>query len=255
MSGDKDTVKSQFNSSVHAEPVDCVQEPEPFLPEGFRIGVIGDSLATGHPLGASGYFKFLDEALSSKGWTDISFVNYSKMGASSIYAGSVVDNLIGSHALPEVVVIALGGNDIQYEVPADEVKNNLVGVIERLQQEDVIVVLSGMKAPAYLDEEYRQAFDAIFTDLAEEYSLILDPLILEPLIKNPEGQSYREIFASELMADAVHPNSRGASLIAEDLSDEIIQALYTFMEASEGAEINSTEPKNCTLSRGAAPPY
>ena len=50
-------------------------------------------------------------------------------------------------AQTDLCVVALGANDMMQLVPADYVRNNLLSIIDKLQQRNIPVLLSGMRAP------------------------------------------------------------------------------------------------------------
>ncbi|MCB1682166.1 MAG: hypothetical protein H6858_05095 [Rhodospirillales bacterium] len=195
-----------------------------------RIGIIGDSL--GANFAGPGYAAYLDEILTRRGW-NVEIDNRSQAGAASDYGPSAARALVSGADKPDIVVLELGGNDLKVQLSPSFIRQNLANTIEILQEHNVTVVLSGAIAPSWAPSSYKQEFDQIYTGLAREYGVILDPFILDSLVQNPEGRSLREVFNQRYMADEIHPNYLGARLVAEDLADEIEQALRARSRSSE----------------------
>lgn len=203
-----------------------------------KIVVLGDSLSTGF-LNRAGYSQFLDDCLRDRGF-NVSVKDESKLGATSAYGVYKAEQIVSGDGCPDVVVIALGGNDILHSNSPVQVQSNLEQVIKTFQDNCITVVLSGMQAPSWYSEEYKAAFNGIYTNLSEQYGVILDPLINERLIDNPDGASLSEIFNEDLMADEIHPNLKGARQIADDLADEVEQAIRGILETKGAETVNST---------------
>lgn len=197
-----------------------------------KIGVIGDSLAT-----YNGYAQYLDDVMRERGWS-VEIDNQGQSGATSSYGPRAAQAMISDGNIPDIVVLELGGNDLRSRTPPNVIKGNLQETIDILRGAGVTVVLSGMQAPESLNprimreygissaqyEQYRDSFNAIYPDLAEQNGLILDPLIYENVIANPNGSSPREIFDQQYMSDDVHFNDLGARVTAEGLVEELEDA-------------------------------
>ena len=104
-----------------------------------------------------------------------------------------------------VLVIALGANDGLRGLPIAQMQENLSGIIEQAQSKDILVLLTGMEAPPNLGSLYANDFRVVFRDLADEYDVTLLPFLLEGVAGNVELNQ----------ADGIHPNTKGAQMIAE----------------------------------------
>ena len=104
-----------------------------------------------------------------------------------------------------VLVIALGANDGLRGLSIVQMQENLSGIIEEAKSKDILVLLAGMEAPPNLGSLYANDFRVVFRDLADEYDVILLPFLLEGVAGN----------VGLNQADGIHPNTKGAQMIAE----------------------------------------
>ncbi|MGH9220510.1 MAG: arylesterase, partial [Vicinamibacterales bacterium] len=103
------------------------------------------------------------------------------------------------------LVLALGANDGLRGLPTDEMKKNLELVLDRAKSRNIPVVLAGMEAPPNNGPEYTRAFRQVYTDLAKEYDVRFVPFLLLGVAGNP----------SLNQGDGIHPNARGAEIVAD----------------------------------------
>lgn len=108
---------------------------------------------------------------------------------------------------PEIVILELGVNDGLRGLAIDQTEKNLAAMIELLQEEDVQVVLAGMRLPPNYGKEYTEAFKSLFPKLAARYHLPLIPFFLE-------GVAAR---SSLNQADGIHPTAQGYQVIVDHL--------------------------------------
>ena len=113
------------------------------------------------------------------------------------------------------VVIEVGVNDMQRRLPVDSLEQSLSSTIEAAQARGLWVGLVGMKAPLDADPEYREAFDAVFPDLADAYDIELYSYYFEGLIDPETGDSRPELF----LPDGLHPTDAGTSIVAEGMAE------------------------------------
>jgi acyl-CoA thioesterase-1 len=104
-----------------------------------------------------------------------------------------------------VLVVALGGNDALRGLSVAEMRENLSTIIERARDRGVVVVLAGMQAPPNYGPEYTAAFRQAFVDLARQYRTPFIPFLLDGVAGDPALNQ----------RDGIHPNPRGAEILAE----------------------------------------
>jgi acyl-CoA thioesterase I len=88
----------------------------------------------------------------------------------------VLDNL---DRKPDLVVLGLGGNDMLRGIKPAETKANMIAMLDELKRREIPVMLTGMLAAPNLGQDYGNAFNAIFPQLAKQYDAPLYPFFLE----------------------------------------------------------------------------
>jgi acyl-CoA thioesterase-1 len=119
----------------------------------------------------------------------------------------------------DIVIVALGGNDMLRGTPPSAVEEQLRQLLTILRTGESRILLVGMRASQNLGPNYVADFDAIYPRLAEEFSVPLVPFLLEGIALDPALNQ----------ADGIHPNTRGAELIASTL---ILPAVELLLPAS-----------------------
>jgi acyl-CoA thioesterase-1 len=84
-------------------------------------------------------------------------------------------------------------------------KRNLAGIIERALADKVRVILAGMEAPPNNGPDYTREFREVYRELAREYNVRFVPFLLLGVAGNPALNQ----------ADGIHPNQRGAEIVAD----------------------------------------
>ncbi len=169
------------------------------------VTVLGDSITAGLGLSAAQSLPAqLESALARLGTP----VRVRAAGVSGdTTAGGLARVNFSVQADTDVCLVALGGNDLLQGVEPARMRANLDGIIGKLKARGITVVLAGMRGPPQFGA-YTQAFDAVFTSLAEEHRLHLYPFLLE-------GVALLERYNQQ---DGIHPNAEGARIIARGLA-------------------------------------
>ncbi|MFI4964373.1 MAG: arylesterase [Caulobacterales bacterium] len=115
----------------------------------------------------------------------------------------------------QVVVVALGGNDLLQGVAPKTTRANLARILTRLKQRRMSVVLAGLHAPPEIGAGYAREFDTVFPSLAKEYGVTLYPDLLAGVSRNRALNQ----------ADAIHPNAQGVLVIAKRLAPVVAKEL------------------------------
>ncbi len=116
---------------------------------------------------------------------------------------------------PDLVVLGLGGNDMLRGIKPAETKANMTAMLDELKRRDIPVVLTGMLAAPNLGQDYGNAFNAIFPQLAKQYDAPLYPFFLEGVVTD----------GTLMLPDNIHPNAKGVSRVVEGLSPLVEVAL------------------------------
>ena len=174
-----------------------------------KIVFLGDSLTAGLGLPTDrSYPSLIGKKLKERGY-DFEIVNAGVSGDTS--AGGVRRLDWSLEGDVRALVLALGANDGLRGLPTDEMKKNLELVLDRAKARDIPVVLAGMEAPPNNGPEYTREFRKVYADLAKEYDVRFVPFLLLGVAGN----------ASLNQADGIHPNPRGAEIVADLIWPEL----------------------------------
>ena len=175
----------------------------PETPQAPKIVFLGDSLTAGLGLPADqSYPSLISRKLKERG-LDYEVVNAGVSGDTT--AGGLRRADWSLEGDVRVLVVALGGNDALRGLPASEMKRNLAGIIERARASKVPVILAGMEAPPNNGPDYTREFREVYRELASEYHVRFVPFLLLGVAGNPTLNQ----------TDGIHPNARGAAIVAD----------------------------------------
>lgn len=174
-----------------------------------KIVAFGDSLTAGFGLEKSqAYPALLQRLLDERGY-NYEVVNAGVSGETSAGGLRRIDRFLGDDV--KVVIVELGGNDGLRGLPAKDLKNNLSQIVEKAKTKGATVLLTGMEAPPQLGLEYTSEFRAVYRQLGDEHDVTLMPFFL----KDVAG-------VSELnQVDGIHPNQRGAEIVAKNVLGDL----------------------------------
>ncbi|MBB3764995.1 arylesterase [Sphingomicrobium lutaoense] len=181
-----------------------------------RILAFGDSLTAGYNLPEGlGYAPQLEDALRRRGIA-ASVVDGGVSGdTSSAGRARLGWTLDGLDEQPDLLVIALGGNDVLRAIDPAVTEENLSAMIETAKERGIAVLLIGMRAPPNYDPHYVRHFDAIYPALAKRYGVPLYPFFLDGVIGEP----------GRMQADGLHPTFEGVKQMVTRTADRVIDAL------------------------------
>ncbi len=166
-----------------------------------KIVVLGDSLSAGYGLPAPAAFPArLEQALKAKGVA----VSIANAGVSGDTASGGLGRLDWS--VPEgtdAVIVELGANDALRGVAPEVTKKALDGILRKLKERNIPVLLAGMRAPPNMGADYAREFDGIFPALAAAHGSVLYPFFLDGVAADRALN----------LDDAMHPNAAGIDVI------------------------------------------
>lgn len=192
--------------SDEAPPLDATRPPAPpteAVDHRPKIVVLGDSLTAGLGLPQGESFpSLLQRRLDAEG-RPFEVVNAGVSGDTSAGGLRRLDWSLQPDA--RVLVLALGANDGLRGLPLEQMTQNLSQIIERAQARHVLVILAGMEAPPNYGAEYATAFRQVYRDLSARYHVTIIPFLLAGVAGDPALNQ----------ADGIHPNLRGAQIVAD----------------------------------------
>lgn len=178
-----------------------------------KLVALGDSLTAGYNLpGSAAFPTVLERALKARGHA----VEVANAGVSGDTASGGLDRLDwsvpdGTHG----VILELGANDMLRGLDPAVTQRALEGIVTRLKERGIAVMLGGMVAARNLGPDYVVRFDAIHRDLAQRYDLVLYPFFLDGVAGD----------RSLLLPDGLHPTARGVERIVERILPSVEEFL------------------------------
>jgi acyl-CoA thioesterase I len=189
-------------SDIGEERTPASRAPSPPPDVRPKIVILGDSLTAGLGLVPTESFPAVLQRKIDADKLAFDVVNAGVSGDTSAGGLRRLDWSLQDGA--RVLVVALGANDGLRGLPVRDMKQNLAAIIERAQAKGVVVILAGMEAPPNYGREYANQFRQAYRDLSTKYNVRLVPFLLDGVA----GQ------AGLNQADGIHPNVRGAQIVA-----------------------------------------
>lgn len=176
----------------------------------------GDSITAGYGLQTEQAFPALIQQKIDSLDLNYNVVNAGLSGETTAGGLRRVDWILQQHV--DIFVLELGGNDGLRGIDPQSSKENLQGIIDKVEQKypDAEIVLTGMQAPPNLGDLYTEEFRGIFYELAEQNDVIFMPFILEEVAGNPELN----------LPDGIHPTAEGHQVVADNLWN-VLQSLIS----------------------------
>lgn len=176
-----------------------------------RIVVFGDSLAAGYGLlPAEGFTGQLQEWADTEVETAVLIENAGVSGDTTAGGLARLDWTLGGD-LPDAMIVELGGNDALRGIDPKETFANLDGIIARLTEAEVDVLLTGMLAPRNMGADYIAEFEAVYPALAEKYDIVYLPFLLE-------GVAGERALNQD---DGIHPNPQGVAKMVAHIAPQM----------------------------------
>jgi acyl-CoA thioesterase-1 len=168
------------------------------------ILVYGDSLSAAYGIGQKeGWVTLLEERLKQRK-LDYSVANASISGETTSGGAARIDDALARFK-PDVVIVALGGNDGLRGLPVPEMKANLERIVSAAQARKARVLIAGMRMPPNYGQKYNQAFEGAFADVAKTLKTGYVPFLLEGMADD------RALF----LADQIHPSAQAQPIILD----------------------------------------
>jgi acyl-CoA thioesterase-1 len=185
-------------------PVTEAQTPPVQAPP-IKIAILGDSLTAGYGLPPAQALPARLEAALQKRARNVTFLNHGVSGDTTAGGLARVDWMLADK--PDIVIVALGGNDALRGSDPGQAERNLDAIITKLKAAKVAVWLAGMLAPRNFGPEYTKAFDGMYKRLADKHGVPLYPFLLDGVAAD----------AAFNQPDGIHPNAKGVDVLVEKL--------------------------------------
>ena len=181
----------------------------PSAAEPVVIAALGDSLTQGYGLAIEdGFVPQLEGWLKAEG-EDVRVLNAGVSGDTTAGGRARIDWTLTPDV--QALIVILGGNDILRGIDPAASRANIAEILDVATGRGLPVVLVGMPAPGNFGPDYKAQFDAIYPELAKEYSTLFLANFFTPLLEGPA-----KIPAGKYMqTDGIHPNAAGVGEIVK----------------------------------------
>ncbi len=183
----------------------CTSEKVPTLPKDAVVVILGDSLSYG--TGAAEGEDYPTLLAENTGWTIIN---------AGVPGDTTADGLIRLPALleeyrPQLLMIALGGNDFLRRTPNAQTITNLKAIIQQAKSKDTQVLLIAIPEFSPVKAAFGGLPDhPLYEKIAEETQvLLIEDTFTDVLSKN------------SLKADQIHPNAEGYREVEAQLRESL----------------------------------
>jgi len=188
--------------------------------ENSRLIIIGDSLIQGYGLPKDkGFVNQLQKKLLEKKVNTL-LINGGVSGDTTAGGLSRIDWSITDDV--NAVAISLGANDMLRGIPPSFSKENLSKIIMKVKENNLPILLIGIKSIENYGTEYKNEFDSMFSDLADKFELFLYPDLMAPILNEEKDLSLY------LQEDMLHPNEKGVEIIVQEILPTITNFIDSF---------------------------
>lgn len=180
----------------------------PAWAEPLRITALGDSLVQGYGLPqGQGLVPQLERWMNENG-AEVVLQNAGVSGDTTAGGAERAEWTLADN--PDGLIVLLGGNDMLRGLEPQEARANLTRILQTAQDRGIETLLIGMKAPRNYGPDYKQAFDAIYPELAAEYGAVLHPDAFAGIAAAADNDpAAAQAFMQD---DGIHPNAQGVAL-------------------------------------------
>ena len=167
--------------------------------------IFGDSLSAGYGLDVDqSWGALLQQRLEEQGY-EHRVVNASISGETTEGGVTQIGAAIEEFS-PELIILALGGNDGLRGFPPARIKSNLMAIAERARNSGADVVLLGIKIPTNYGARYTAAFEAVYEEVATELDILWIEFFMDGVALNDEL----------LQEDRIHPNAEAQPILLDN---------------------------------------
>ena len=161
--------------------------------------VVGDSLSAEYGIArGSGWVALLEQRIAQQK-LPVRVVNASISGDTTAGGRSRLPALLQQHR-PQVVVVALGGNDALRGLPLDMTEANLTAMARAAKAAGAKVLIAGIAVPPNYGRKYSEDFARLFGTVARAEGTALVPFLLAGVADAPNADAL-------FQPDRIHPTA------------------------------------------------
>jgi acyl-CoA thioesterase-1 len=204
---DKNTARADVGQASAGESRDTASAAGVVRAGATKVLFVGTSLTAGYGLTPELAYPAVVARLAESEGVSIDVTNAGLSGETSAGALRRMDWILRAPA--DVIVVETGANDALRGLDPDSTRANLERIIARIRaaQPRAEIVLVQMEAPPNYGIGYVRRFRAMYADVARDEDVVLAPFLLNGVAGLPELNQ----------ADGIHPNRRGAELVAANI--------------------------------------
>lgn len=175
--------------------------------EAKTIIALGDSITAWYTLPIEDSYPSQLEGVLQDNWYNYELINAGVSGNTSNQLLKRIDLYLEDETdIPDIAIVVIGGNDGLRGQSTVEMQANIEEIIDKLQAENVVVVLWGMQIPPNNGLTYFNNFRRVYKDVAKEKDIALIPFFLDDV-------ATKWIYN---LPDMIHPNKDGYAIIAQN---------------------------------------
>jgi acyl-CoA thioesterase-1 len=180
-----------------------------------KILILGDSLSAAYNIPIEQSWPALFDSNIRSSFPHTSVINASISGETTFGGIKRLNTLLAKHK-PSHLIIELGGNDGLRGLKFSQTIDNLKRMIMLARQQDISVMLIGVRLPPNLGEAYNQHFQKIFESLSTQLDIYYLPKFLEGVAASN---------AELMQSDGIHPTAKAQPILAEKVLGAILVML------------------------------
>jgi len=180
-----------------------------------KILILGDSLSAAYNIPIESSWPALFDSNIRSSYPHASVVNASIAGETTFGGAQRLEKLLARHK-PTHLIIELGGNDGLRGFNFSDTTNNLNIMISMAKQQDVSVMLIGVRLPPNLGVAYNLQFQKIFDSVSTRHDIYYLAKFLEGVAASDAGL---------MQNDAIHPTAKAQPILA----DKVLHAMLIML--------------------------
>jgi acyl-CoA thioesterase I len=168
--------------------------------------VFGDSLSAAYGIDeADGWVELLSQKLLEENFP-VTVINGSVSGETTTGGLLRLPAMLDAYQ-PDFLILALGGNDGLRGIPLNNIRENLLTMIDLAEAAGAGVLLAGIQIPPNYGIRYTIPFYEQFQEIAESRNLPLVPFLIDGIPQQPEL----------MQSDGIHPKAEAQYMIVNNV--------------------------------------
>jgi len=198
-----------------------VHAQDPVKSRPLKIVALGDSLTAGYGLPATEAFPSkLQRALNGNG-RHVEIVNAGVSGDTATGGLERLDWAVPSDT--DAVIVELGANDMLRGVDPKVTRAAIDTIVRKLRERRIAVLVCGMVATPNLGQDYADAFNRIYREVAQAHGALYYPFFLDGVATQ----------ANLNQRDGLHPTAAGVDVIVSNILPTVEQLVARVRSGSK----------------------